>query len=186
MVTDDKSGKKLPPHAFGEWVFSRTIVFNAETRLINGADCRQVLANVAKDGYPIGRNWSLTSRRDRPVNAARTWLALLLSIVQSWPPSTLRPDRQRRSGPASLCSGPRGRSDRVCSWRDAADAVSAPPRSRPSLPQNGSDWRRRRRSTWRHRRRRGRGPSLCDRRGDGCGARPLSTSGRRERPRPRR
>jgi len=25
MVTDDKSGKKLPSHSFGEWVFSRTI-----------------------------------------------------------------------------------------------------------------------------------------------------------------
>jgi hypothetical protein len=51
MVTDDKSGKKLPRHPFGEWVFSRTIVFNTETRLIGGGDCRQVLANVAKDGY---------------------------------------------------------------------------------------------------------------------------------------
>ncbi len=51
MVTDDKSGKKLPPHAFGEWVFSRTIVCNTETRLIGGGDCREVLANVAKYGY---------------------------------------------------------------------------------------------------------------------------------------
>ena len=50
-VTVDKSGVKLPPHPFGNWVFSRTIDFNADTRLIGGADCRQVLANVAKDGY---------------------------------------------------------------------------------------------------------------------------------------
>ena len=51
MVTDDKSGNKLPRHPFGEWVFSRTIAVAAETRLIGGVDCRQVLANVAKDGY---------------------------------------------------------------------------------------------------------------------------------------
>ena len=50
-VTDDKSGANLPPHPFGNWVFSRTIVFNADTQLIGGADCAQVLANVAKDGY---------------------------------------------------------------------------------------------------------------------------------------
>ena len=25
MATDDKNGKKLPSHPFGEWVFSRTI-----------------------------------------------------------------------------------------------------------------------------------------------------------------
>ncbi|MGO8833746.1 MAG: hypothetical protein ACLQE9_13160, partial [Roseiarcus sp.] len=43
--------KKLPPHSFGEWVFSRTINVSTETRLIGGVDCRQVLANVAKDGY---------------------------------------------------------------------------------------------------------------------------------------
>jgi hypothetical protein len=51
MVTDDKSGKKLPPHSFGKWVFSRTIVVACETRLVGDVDCRQVLANVAKDGY---------------------------------------------------------------------------------------------------------------------------------------
>ena len=50
-VTDDKSGKKLPPHPFGHWVFSRTIVFNPETRLVGGGDCSEVLANVARDGY---------------------------------------------------------------------------------------------------------------------------------------
>jgi hypothetical protein len=51
MVTDDKSGKKLPPHSFGEWVFSRTIDVATEMRLIGGVDCRQILTNVAKDGY---------------------------------------------------------------------------------------------------------------------------------------
>jgi hypothetical protein len=51
MITDDKSGKKLPPHSFGEWVFSRTIVVASETRLVGGVDCRQFVANVATDGY---------------------------------------------------------------------------------------------------------------------------------------
>src|SRR5580693_1541217 len=43
MVTDDKSGKKLPSHPFGEWVFSRTIDVVTGTRLTGGVDCRQVL-----------------------------------------------------------------------------------------------------------------------------------------------
>jgi hypothetical protein len=50
MITDDKSGKKLPPHPFGQWVFSKPINIVAGTRL-RGADTRQLLANVAKDGY---------------------------------------------------------------------------------------------------------------------------------------
>lgn len=44
---------KLPPHPFGNWVFSRTIVFNTETRRVGGAGCRQVLANGAK-GRALG------------------------------------------------------------------------------------------------------------------------------------
>ena len=51
MVTDDKSGKKLPPHSFGEWVFSRTINVAGETHLRGGVNCAQVLANVVKDGF---------------------------------------------------------------------------------------------------------------------------------------
>ena len=51
MVTDDKSGKKLPPHSFGEWVFSRTINVAGETHLMGGVNCAQVLANVVKDGF---------------------------------------------------------------------------------------------------------------------------------------
>jgi hypothetical protein len=62
MVTDDKSGKKLPPHSFGEWVFSRTINVAGETHLVGRVNCAQVLANVVKDGFHIGRNSSLTSR----------------------------------------------------------------------------------------------------------------------------
>jgi hypothetical protein len=51
MVTDDKSGKKLPPHSFGEWVFSITIDAAGETHLIGGVNCSQLLANVMKDGF---------------------------------------------------------------------------------------------------------------------------------------
>jgi hypothetical protein len=50
-VMDDKSGKKLPPHAFGRWVFSRTINVAGETHLKDGFNCAQVLVNVAKDGF---------------------------------------------------------------------------------------------------------------------------------------
>ena len=51
MVTDDKSGKKLPSHSLGEWVFSRTINVVRKTRLTGGFDCVQALANVMKDGH---------------------------------------------------------------------------------------------------------------------------------------
>jgi hypothetical protein len=65
MVTDDKSGKKLPSHSFGEWVFSRTINVVTETRLTGGAECGQVLANCYEGwvsslagtgiGFPLAR-----------------------------------------------------------------------------------------------------------------------------------
>ena len=66
-VTNDKSGKTLPPDSFGQWIFSRTIVFNAETRRIGDADCSQVLAIIAKDGH---HRWpelesSFPARRER-------------------------------------------------------------------------------------------------------------------------
>ena len=50
MVTDDKSGKGLPPHAFGRWVFSRAINVQ-EKRTLRVASTAQVLANVARDGF---------------------------------------------------------------------------------------------------------------------------------------
>jgi hypothetical protein len=65
MVTDDKSGKKLPPHAFGQWVFSRTInVAEKRTlRMVSTANrCSQMLRRM---DFTIGRNSSLTSRRQR-------------------------------------------------------------------------------------------------------------------------
>ena len=72
MVTDDKSGKKLPQHPFGEWVFSRTITVATETRLIGGVDCHQVLANVAKDGYHHWPELEFDARRDRTASAPPT------------------------------------------------------------------------------------------------------------------
>jgi hypothetical protein len=39
MVTDNKSGKKLLPHSFGQWVFSRTINVAGETHLMGGSNC---------------------------------------------------------------------------------------------------------------------------------------------------
>jgi hypothetical protein len=67
MVTDDKSGKKLPPHSFGEWVFSRTINVAGETHLRGGVNCAQVLANVVKDGF---HHWP-ELESDCPRTAAR-------------------------------------------------------------------------------------------------------------------
>ncbi len=72
MVTDDKSGKKLPRHPFGQWVFSRTIVVATETRLIGGVDCRQVLANVAKDGYHHWPELESDSSLDRTASAPQS------------------------------------------------------------------------------------------------------------------
>jgi hypothetical protein len=50
MITDDKSGKKLPPHPFGEWVFSKPIDVTPATHLL-GYDASQLLKTIAKDGY---------------------------------------------------------------------------------------------------------------------------------------
>jgi hypothetical protein len=69
MVTDDKSGKKLARHSFGEWVFSRTIDVASETRLVGDGDCRQVLANVAKDGYHHWSELASDFPRDKTANA---------------------------------------------------------------------------------------------------------------------
>ena len=83
MVTDDKSGKKLPSHSFGEWVFSRTINVGTETRLTGGVDCGQVRLMLRRMGIIIGRNWHLTSPRERTINACR------LAQADARPPSTL-------------------------------------------------------------------------------------------------
>jgi hypothetical protein len=71
-VTDDKSGKKLPPDSFGQWIFSRTIVFNTETRLIGDVDCRQALANVANAGYHRWPELESNFPPRQSVNAPRT------------------------------------------------------------------------------------------------------------------
>jgi hypothetical protein len=129
MVTDDKSGKKLPPHSSGEWVFSRTINVAGETHLRGGVNCAQVLANVVKDGFqhwpelesdcppnrrPLGRQLCLpispTQRKTRAPSSSR-----LPTLPQ---PRTrfrarflLRPSLRRKSpapmgtdaGPATRC-----------------------------------------------------------------------------------
>ncbi len=63
MVTDDKSGKKLPPHSFGEWVFSRTINVAGETHLMGGVSIARRW--LTKMDFTIGRNSSLTYRPNR-------------------------------------------------------------------------------------------------------------------------
>ena len=68
-VTVDKSGVKLPPHPFGNWVFSRTIDFNADTRLIGGSIAARCSPMSPRMGITIGRNWIPTSPRPRPIVA---------------------------------------------------------------------------------------------------------------------
>jgi hypothetical protein len=109
MITDDKSGKKLPPHSFGEWVFSRTIVVASETRLIGGVDCRQVLANVATDGYHHWP-WSLISpATKRPRHRQRFELigAEISRVGKSDEPVAFHHSTRNRRG-----------SDAPCSWRE--------------------------------------------------------------------
>ena len=50
MVTDDKTGAKLPKHPSGSWVFSKVIDIEPGQHLI-GASADTIIANVGKDGY---------------------------------------------------------------------------------------------------------------------------------------
>jgi hypothetical protein len=50
MITDHKSGKKLPEHPVGSWVFAKEIDIQPGQHLI-GASTDTIIANVAKDGY---------------------------------------------------------------------------------------------------------------------------------------
>jgi hypothetical protein len=110
MVTDDKSGKKLPPHSCGEWVFSKTINVAGEMHVMGGANCAQVLANVVKDGFhhwpelesdlpleppvrpPICLPISPTSRKTRTPSCSR-----LLNLAR--PQTRLRARRLLRPNP---------------------------------------------------------------------------------------
>ena len=65
MVTDDNSGKKLPPHAFGRWVFSRAINVAGETHLKGGFTAHRCSQMLRRMDFTIGRNSSLTSRSQR-------------------------------------------------------------------------------------------------------------------------
>ena len=50
MITDDKTGAKLPPSPSGPWVFIREIRVLSGFDLV-GAHADDVIENVAKDGY---------------------------------------------------------------------------------------------------------------------------------------
>lgn len=50
MVTDDKTGAKLPPHPVGSWVFSRELDLKPGEHRIGGSS-DDIIASVAKDGY---------------------------------------------------------------------------------------------------------------------------------------
>jgi hypothetical protein len=50
MVTDDRTGAKLPKHPVGSWVFSKEIYLEPGEHRI-GASSDDIIAGVAKDGY---------------------------------------------------------------------------------------------------------------------------------------
>ena len=50
MVTDDRSGAKLPQHPFGKWVFSKQLNLKPGEHRI-GASSDDIIAGVEKDGY---------------------------------------------------------------------------------------------------------------------------------------
>ena len=144
MVTDDKSGKKLPPHSFGEWVFSRTINVAGETHLRGGVNCTQVLANVVKDGFhhwpelesdcppnrrPLGRQLCLPiSPTSRKIQAPSCSHLLTLSR----PPARLR-------ARGLLRPNPKLRGNRVP--RQKSPAPGALPVSQRAIPYELLDWR---------------------------------------------
>jgi hypothetical protein len=133
MVTDDKSGKKLPPHSFGEWVFSRTINVAGETLLIGDANCAQVLANVAKDGF-------------------HHWPELESDFAPATPPvrpPTLPPDfpdiAQNPSSELQPAPDPSATPDKVAGTMPAAARTrnSRQPRSAPQKPRRALPMSRR-------------------------------------------
>ena len=50
MLTDDKTGAKLPKHPVGSWVFSKTIDIEPGQNF-SAASSDTIIANVAKDGF---------------------------------------------------------------------------------------------------------------------------------------
>jgi hypothetical protein len=50
-VTDDKTGAKLPKRDFGSWVYERDIDIEPSDPPRIGADSREIVEGVKKDGY---------------------------------------------------------------------------------------------------------------------------------------
>ena len=50
MVTDDKTGGKLPKHPFGEWVFDRELDLKPGEERI-GFPSDEIMAAVTENGY---------------------------------------------------------------------------------------------------------------------------------------
>jgi hypothetical protein len=50
MVTDDKSGAKLPKHPVGKWVFMKEAKLTLGTKKL-GPPPEEVIAAIEKDGY---------------------------------------------------------------------------------------------------------------------------------------
>jgi hypothetical protein len=51
MVTDDKTGKKLPKHPVGSWVYFRAIDLNRGDKARIGASSDEVIDAIEKSGY---------------------------------------------------------------------------------------------------------------------------------------
>jgi hypothetical protein len=51
MVTDDKTGAKLPKHPVGKWVFEREVNLTPGATGTIGPSHDDAIAGVAKDGY---------------------------------------------------------------------------------------------------------------------------------------
>jgi hypothetical protein len=51
MVTDDKTGAKLPKHPVGSWVYSREVELNRGEQGTIGASSDEVIDAISRDGY---------------------------------------------------------------------------------------------------------------------------------------
>jgi hypothetical protein len=61
MVTNDPTGKKLPPHPYGQWVLFKEIDLVAGQHGIGGS-ADDIMADVARDGY---YRWPQTKPGDK-------------------------------------------------------------------------------------------------------------------------
>jgi hypothetical protein len=91
-------------------VFSRTIVVASETRLLGGVDCRQVLANVAKDGYHHWPELESDFPRDKTPTSSATFELIgaeISRVGKSDEPVAFHHSTRNRRG-----------SDAPCSWQE--------------------------------------------------------------------